>query len=192
MGFRAGVAYREAILVSKKLERGRAKFLVILFIVIAVPVIGYAIHWSREPHTGRVKDEALLAGRDASSFHAADEDYFHDMDGGIDLTAGAPENDKSALVKGRNTWLVWTAGNDRLWNTPTGTDPARWGLWLDKPRADCKPDPFKNEQKYPGAKVGSRGTKTNGKDFPVGSFYGYEPGIVGLEQRTFRKSRAPA
>jgi len=213
--------------VSKKLERGRAKFLVILSIVIAVPVIGCAIHWSSEPHAGRVQDEALLAGRDASSFHAADEDYFHDMDGGIDLTAGAPENDKSALVKGRNTWLVWTAGNDRLWNTliyksagaldflkvlsshpellkidprfsrdgrwqylglvndpcfekPTGPDPERWGLWLDKRRADCKPDPFENEQKYPGAKIGSRGTKINGKDFPVGSFYGYETGIVGL------------
>ncbi len=86
---------------SKKLERGRAKSLVILFIVIAVPVIGYAIHWSRQPHAGRVQDEALLAGRDASSFHAADEDYFHDMDGGIDLTAGAPGNDKSDIREAR-------------------------------------------------------------------------------------------
>src|SRR5258708_37380971 len=227
MGFRAGVAYRQAILVSKKRERGRAKFLVILYIWIAVPVIGYAIHWSRQPHAGRVQDEALLAGRDASSFHAAEEDYSYDMAGGIDFRAGAPENDKGAFVKGRNTWLVWPAAMARLWNTliyrsagaldflkvlsshpellkidprfsrdgrwqylglvndpcfekPTGPDPERWGLWLDKRRADCKPDPFENEQKYPGAKIGSRGTKINGKDFPVGSFYGYETGIVGL------------
>jgi hypothetical protein len=209
--------------VSKNLERGHAKFLTILFLVIAVPVITYTIHWSRQPHAGHVKDEALLAGRDVLSFHAADEDYFHDMDGGIDLTADAPPNDPSALIKGRNTWVVWTAGNDRLWDTliyrsagaldflkilsshpdfpkisrdgrweylglvndpcfekATGPDAERWGLWLDKRRADCKPDPFENEQKYPGVKIGSRGTKINGKDFPVGSFYGYETGIVGL------------
>ena len=200
---------------------------VVLLLLIGGGVLIYSIWWSNQPRPGHVKDEALLAGRDATSFPAADEDYFHDMDGGIDLTAGAPENDKLALVKGRNTWVVWTAGNDRLWNTliyrsagaldflkvlsthpdlqkidprfsrdgrwqylglindpcfekATGPDPERWGLWLDRRRADCKPDPFENEQKYPGVKIGSRGTKINGKDFPVGSFYGYETGIVGM------------
>ena len=44
-------------------------------------------------------------------FKAADEDYFHDMDGGIAL---AP-----AEIQGRNTWIVWTAGNDRLWDILT-------------------------------------------------------------------------
>jgi hypothetical protein len=57
---------------------------------------------------GRVLDEPRLAGRPAESFPAADEDYFHDMDGGIALTPNE--------VKGRNTWLVWTAGNDRMWD----------------------------------------------------------------------------
>jgi len=60
---------------------------------------------------GKVLDEAKLAGRDAASFPAADEDYFHDMDGGIPLSP--------AEVKGRNTWIVWTGGNDRFWNTIT-------------------------------------------------------------------------
>jgi len=213
--------------VSNRLEHGRAKLLLILFIVIAGVAIAYGIHWLRQPRPGHVKDEALLVGRDASTFPAADEDYFHDMDGGIDLAKDAPESDKSALVKGRNTWIVWTAGNDHLWDTliyksagaldflkvlsshpqllkidprfsrdqrwqylglvndpcfekATGPDPERWGLWLDKRRADCKPDPFENEQKYPGVKVGSRGTTINGKGFPVGSFYGYETGIVGM------------
>ena len=212
---------------SRKLQRGRAKLLLVLFILIAGAVIAYSVHWCRQPRPGHVKDEALLAGRDATTFKAADEDFFHDMDGGIDLTVGAPENDKSALIRGRNTWLVWTAGNDRLWDTliyksagaldflkvlsshpellkidpnfsrdqrwqylglvndpcfekAAGPDPERWGLWLDKRRADCKPDPFENEQKYPGVKIGSRGTTINGKDFPVGSFYGYETGIVGM------------
>ncbi len=53
-------------------------------------------------------DEALAVGRDASTFPAADEDYFHDMDGGVPLT---PEE-----IKGRNSWIVWTAGNDRFWD----------------------------------------------------------------------------
>ena len=51
-------------------------------------------------------DEAMRAGRSAASFPAADEDYFHDMDGGVALT---PDE-----VKGRNTWIVWTGGQRPL------------------------------------------------------------------------------
>ena len=43
-----------------------------------------------------VLDEARGAHRDVASFPAAGEDYFHDMDGGIALTADQ--------IKGRNTW----------------------------------------------------------------------------------------
>lgn len=204
---------------TSKKSRSSTIILVVLLLLVSGGVLICSIWWSNQPRPGHVKDEALLAGRDASSFQAADEDYFHDMDGGAPLTTDE--------IKGRNTWLVWTAGNDRLWDTliyksagaldflkilsshpellkidprfsrdkrweylglvndpcfekATGPDPERWGLWLDKRRADCKPDPFENEQKYLGVKIGSRGTKINGKDFPVGSFYGYETGIVGL------------
>jgi hypothetical protein len=196
-----------------------SKRLTVMLALLLLVGAATLLYWWSVPRPGHVKDEALLAGRDASSFLAADEDFFHDMDGGLPLS---PEE-----IKGRNTWIVWTAGNDRLWdklsyvsagaldflktlsshpellkidpnysrdhrweylgliNDPcfamaTGPDPDRWGLWLDKRRADCKPDPFENESKYPGVKIGSRGTKLDGKDFPVGSFYGYETGIVGL------------
>ncbi|MBE7158800.1 MAG: hypothetical protein INR62_10295, partial [Rhodospirillales bacterium] len=54
-------------------------------------------------------DEAKRAGRTAESFPAADVDYFHDMDGGATLTGDE--------VKGRNMWIVWTGGDDRMWNT---------------------------------------------------------------------------
>src|SRR5208337_3248801 len=204
-------------------KRGRAAkmFLSVLLLLIGGCVLLYTRWWYNQPGPGRVKDEALLAGRGASSFPAADEDYFHDMDGGIALTADE--------VKGRNTWLVWTAGNDHLWDTliyksagaldflkivsshpellkidprfsrdkrweylglvndpcfekATGPDPERWGLWIDKRRADCKPDPFENEQKYPGVQIGARGKAVgpNGEKLAVGSYYGYETGIVGL------------
>ncbi len=162
-----------------------------------------------QPKPGTVLDEARQANRPASSFPAADEDYFHDMDGAIPLT--------SDEVKGRNMWIVWTGGDERLWdklnassfgaldflktlssheglkfsrdnrwnyfglvNEPcfekaTGPDPNRFGLWLDKRSGSCPPDPFENETKYPGVKVGARG-----KNLPAGSFYGYATGIVGL------------
>ena len=60
------------------------------------------------PQPGKVRDEAMIAGRPASSFPAADEDYFKDMDNGVQLSADE--------VKGRNMWLVWSGGNDRFWD----------------------------------------------------------------------------
>ncbi len=161
------------------------------------------------PKPGEVQDEARRAGRAASSFPAADEDYFRDMDGGIVLTADE--------IEGRNMWLVWTGGNDRFWdvmatasvgtldllktvssypsykysrdnrwnylglvNEPcfqkaTGPDTQHFGLWLDQRSGNCPSDPFENEQKYPGVKIGARGNTV-----PVGSYYGYPTGIVGL------------
>jgi hypothetical protein len=193
--------------------RSRRPLVIILIVVVVVAALGILvcrIFKHDEPKPGHVLDEARIAQRNAASLPAADEDHFHDMDGGVQLT---PEE-----IRGRNTWIVWTAGNDRLWDKmvnasvgaldflktlsshpkltkysrdnrweyfglvndpcfekPTGPDPQRFGLWLDKRRADCPPDPFENEQKYPGVKVGARG-----KNIPVGSYYGYETGIVGL------------
>jgi hypothetical protein len=161
------------------------------------------------PAPGRVLDEARRAGRAAESLPAAGDDYFHAMDGGLPLT---PEQ-----IRGRNTWIVWTGGNDRFWdlisklsldnldflktisshpglkfsrdnrwrwlglvNEPCyekakGPDPRRYGLWLDTRRADCPPDPFADERTYPGVALGARG-----KNLPVGSYYGWGTGIVGL------------
>src|SRR5450631_754027 len=173
---------------------------------VALAVIAW-LH--KQPLAGSMRDEAMLAGRATSSFPAADEDYFHDMDGASQLTADQ--------IKARNMWILWTGGDDLLWdklatisfgaldfvktisshpslkfsrdnrwnylglvNEPcfekaTGPDPQRYGLWLDKRRADCAADPFANENKYPGVAIGARG-----KTVPVGSYYGYPTGIVGL------------
>src|SRR5947208_5184088 len=80
-----------------------------LLLVLAIASVTFFI-WVRNARSisGDVLDEALAGGRTSQSFLAADEDYFHDMDGGIQLT---PEE-----IKGRNTWIVWTAGNDRFWD----------------------------------------------------------------------------
>ena len=62
---------------------------------------------------GQVLDEAMRANRNAASFPAADEDYFHDMDGALPLTREE--------VQGRNMWNVWTGGNDRFWDSISAT-----------------------------------------------------------------------
>ncbi len=77
-----------------------------LFAIAAVLVLMAC--GAHEPKPGTVRDEAMLASRPASSFPAADEDYFHDMDGGLPLT--------KEQIQGRNMWLVWTGGDDRLWD----------------------------------------------------------------------------
>ena len=184
--------------------RQRRRFLV-LILTLALAACG-----KKAPEPGTVLDEAMQAGRNADSFPAADENYFQDMDGGVELTVNE--------VKGRNNWVVWSGGNDRFWdhlisksfgavdflkilsshpkiahlsrdkrwqslgliNEPCfekakGGREDRFGLWLDTRRKDCAPDPFENEQKYPGVKIGARG-----KNLPVGSYYGYASGIVGL------------
>jgi hypothetical protein len=182
------------------------------------------------PQPGQVQDEALRAGRDAQSFPTAPDDYFHDMDQNADAKHQVHSlNLTPDEIKGRNTWIVWTGGNDRLWdalsklsvgnldllktisshpklkgsrdnrwtwmgliNEPcfekaTGPNPDRFGLWLDQRKPDCVKDPFEDESKYPGVRVGSRGKNLpqgtgmpkDGK-MPVGSYYGYATGIVGL------------
>ncbi len=170
---------------------------------------------SKQTQSVAVLDEAKRAGRDVTSFQHASEDYFHDMDGGVTLTAEE--------IKGRNMWNVWSGGNDRLWNAMTeytfgafdllkiisshpslgysrtsrwnylglvnepcfepakGPDKNRRGLWLDVRGKDCAPDPFENESKYPGVAIGARGKPLgDGTTQPVGSFYGYSTGVMGL------------
>ena len=179
------------------------------FVVISTSLILTSGCGRKGPKPGTVLDEAKTANRLPASFPAAGEDYFRAMDGGFQLT---PEE-----IRGRNTWIVWTGGNDRFWdkisassfgaldflktlsshpslkfsrdnrwnylglvNEPgfekaTGPDPERFGLWLDKRAANSPPDPFEDESKYPGVKIGARGV-----NMPVGSYYGWGTGIVGL------------
>ena len=206
-----------------------------------------------EPEPGTVLDEAMKAGRDAASLPAADEDYFADMDSGYKRDSDPGVKLTPSEVRGRNTWIVWTGGNDRFWDymanntfgafdllkimssnprvgfcigpdgklndaseysalseaqckqnglkwyTPNRSNrfywyglvnepcfdqaagPDEYGLWLDRRKKDCAADPFENEAKYPGVKIGARGTKfSDGTQFPVGSFYGKATGIMGL------------
>lgn len=158
---------------------------------------------------GSVYDEAHMAGRAASSFPAADEDYFHDMDGGLPLSADE--------IKGRNTWLVWTAGNDRLWDQLSltsvgnldflktlssypGLKASRDNRWqyLGLVNEPCyvkanAPDPKRYglwlDQRTPDCppepfenmqKYPGVKIGARGKNLETGSYYGYATGVVGL------------
>src|SRR5262245_1242583 len=74
-----------------------------------------------------------------------------------------------------NRWYFLGLVNEPCFVKATGPDPDRFGLWLDKRDPACPPDPFENAAKYPGVAIGARG-----KTVPVGSYYGYATGIVGL------------
>jgi hypothetical protein len=158
---------------------------------------------------GEVQDEARRVGRTPASFPAADEDYFHDMDSGITLTADE--------IKGRNTWLVWTGGDDRLWDklattsvgnldflktisSYPGLKASRDNRWnylglLNEPCFEKASGP--NPQRY-GLWLDKRSANcpsdpfendakypgvvigARNKTIPAGSYYGYPTGIVGL------------
>lgn len=53
-------------------------------------------------------DDAKAAGLTAADFPEGAEDVFRQMDGGIRLTEDE--------IKGRNTWILWTAGNQVFWD----------------------------------------------------------------------------
>jgi hypothetical protein len=154
-------------------------------------------------------DEARQAGRSAQSLPAADEDYFHGIDGGIALT---PDE-----AKGRNMWMVWTGGNDRLWDVLTnltfgafdllkilssspGLNYSRDNRWdyfglINEPcfTKATGPDPAHFglwlDQRSPNcppdpfanaAKYPGVAIGARGKNLPIGSYYGEPTGILGL------------
>ena len=86
----------------------------LLLVAVAALFAAAAFACSSGSKPGTILDEALLANppRDASTFKAADEDYFRDMD----QTKDGPVTLDAGEIQGRNTWLVWTAGDDRLWD----------------------------------------------------------------------------
>lgn len=80
-----------------------------------------------------------------------------------------------------NRWSYFGLVNEPCFDAATGPDKNRRGLWLDVRNKDCPADPFENESRYPGVKIGARGkTFADGTSQPVGSYYGYATGILGL------------
>jgi len=186
----------------------KSRFVVGCLVLLSCVVLA-GIWYNSRSDSGPVLDEAMLAGRGASTFPHAGEDYFHDMDGGVALTADE--------LKGRNMWLVWTGGNDRFWDGLTASTfgafdllkivtshpsqkfshDTRWS-WLGIVNEPCFDKPAGPDSKRYGLWLDSRRTDcpadpfadakkypgvqigARGKTVPVGSYYGEPTGVVGL------------
>ena len=113
---------------------------VLAVLVLVVAVAGFfllrALVEPDEELFGNVQDEAMQAGLTRADFIAAPEPYFVEMDKGAlrapqggsyppEITALAettgldPETVRQHAIKGQNTWLVWSGGNDRFWDEIT-------------------------------------------------------------------------
>ena len=64
-----------------------------------------------------VPDDAKAAGKTVADFPQTASHAFDAMDGGIALSEDE--------VQGRNTWLLWTAGDQAFWEGWRSTDWAR-------------------------------------------------------------------
>jgi len=69
-------------------------------------IVGFTLACNRSPDYP--SDDAKAAGMTAADFPEASADVFQPMDGGIQLTEDE--------IKGRNTWLLWAAGNPVFWD----------------------------------------------------------------------------
>lgn len=113
-------------------------------------------------------------------------DYLSDYTfGNLDLLK-LVSNDPNQPYSRSNRWEEIGLVNEPCYVKNTEPLPERWGLRLDKrvSSPECPPEPFSDAKKYPGAKLGARGTtltwKGQQKTLEVGSFYGYPTGIIGL------------
>jgi len=95
-------------------------------------------------------------------------------------------NDPNQPYSRANRWQQIGLVNEPCYINNKEPLPERWGLRLDKRvvSSECPPEPFSDAKKYPGAKIGARGTtltyKGQQKHLEVGSFYGIPTGVIGL------------
>ena len=54
------------------------------------------------------RDEAAQAGKTPADFPETTVDYFREVDGGVALSPNE--------AAGRNTWILWTGGNQAFWD----------------------------------------------------------------------------
>ncbi|MGZ8186372.1 MAG: hypothetical protein ACXW0H_03175 [Methylobacter sp.] len=123
--------------------------------------------------------KAAAIGRNNWIVWTAGNDYFWDRlgyesRGNLDFLKTL-SNHPSLKFSRSNRWNYLGLVNEPCFEKPASAREDRYGLWLDVRSKDCPADPFENETKYPGIKIGARG-----KNIPVGSYYGYATGIVGV------------
>jgi hypothetical protein len=75
--------------------------------LVVVIAIGLVLAFrALRPHP--VHKDWAPPGLTMANLAEVETDLFHDMDGGVALSPSE--------IKGRNTWMIWTAGNAKFWN----------------------------------------------------------------------------
>jgi hypothetical protein len=89
----------------------------LLWVGPLILALAAVVLWLVSLRTGPVVDDAKAAGKTVADFPETDSHAFDEMDGGVSLSAEER--------RGRNTWLLWTAGDQTFWD-----GMARHGLGL--------------------------------------------------------------
>ena len=73
-----------------------------------------------------------------------------DTAGNLDFLKTLSSHPSQKYYSRDNRWRYLGLVNEPCFEKATGPRKDRYGLWLDVRRDDCPPDPFENEEKYPG------------------------------------------
>lgn len=136
--------------------------------------------------------KAAIRGQNAWIVWTGGNDRFWDFAaratlGSFDLLKTVSSH-KSQAYGRHNRFRYLGLVNEPCFREATGPDPSHFGLWLDQRDTSCGSDPFggnaEADGRYPGVKIGARGTtvRVGDKDeaVNVGSYYGEPTGVMGL------------
>lgn len=154
-----------------------------------------AVDYFHEMDNGLALNEREIQGRNMWIVWTGGNDRFWDQMtektfGAFDLLKIITSYPQQAFHR-ENRWANLGLVNEPCFEEAKAPDPQRFGLYLDVRTEGCAPDPFADETIYPGVKLGFRGKAfapdtrfANGEKppaaMPVGSYYGYPTGVVGL------------
>ncbi len=107
---------------TRRVTAGRVS----LFLVLLQLVILAGSQWgcSAAP-SAPIEDEAKTAGKTKADFPADDSNYFSQMDQMPGAVAGQlqPLDLTPEQIRGRNTWMLWTGGNEAFWDWLANYNP---------------------------------------------------------------------
>ena len=123
--------------------------------------------------------QSALRGQNAWLVWTGGNDRFWDFAarnaaGAFDLLKTVSSHKNMAYGR-HNRWSWLGLVNEPCFTEAKGPDNDHFGLWLDQRDPACPADPLADPVKYPGVRVGARGTTV-----PIGSYYGEPTGVLGL------------
>ncbi len=129
-------------------------------LVIAIAAVAIIAIFAALRNARPAQDEAKLAGKTTADFPESAVDYFKGMDNGIALDADQ--------VKGRNTWMIWTGGNEAFWDWLANNSFGTFDLLKAAGSYPCAPG-----AEAPGAAAPYAGSAADTSRYPGGNYTTY-------------------